>query len=501
MKGCFFMTELTALSDQQKKALQLHSEIRAGISMAGQGMIQICKGLKEMRDMRGFELLGYEDLSDYTVKEFGFKQRQAYNYIRIYENLGEPLLADNADLGITKLLALVNVPALEREQFLEDHDNSKDLSTAEFEKLVSLLPSLYPRVFETCTLQRFPGRGLLFRWQGRAKGEPAVLMTHYDVVPVEEENWSRPPFEAIIEDGVMWGRGTLDTKVTFNGILSAAEELIGQGFQPERDIYFAFSGGEEVNGPGAQNIVHFFRDQGIELSLVVDEGGAVVEDVFPGVSGQCALIGIAEKGMLNLEYSIAGAGGHASAPAPHTPIGKLSMACAKVEKHPFKMHITKPVQEMFDTLGRHSSFLYRMIFANLWAFGWVLDLLTRKTGGELNALMRTTVAFTQMKGSKAPNVIPPNAFMVSNLRLNPADSVDGAMAYIRRVVGDEDVKLSNLHSMEPSRISRTDCEGWRVVANACAGTWRGCIVSPYLMVQCSDSRHYGPGAAASYRRI
>ena len=394
--------------------------------------------------------------------------------------------------------AVQNLAALVRCKTVSSYDPARE-DDAEFEKLVSLLPSLYPRVFETCTLQRFPGRGLLFRWQGRAKGEPAVLMAHYDVVPVEEENWSRPPFEAIIEDGVMWGRGTLDTKVTFNGILAAAEELIGQGFQPERDIYFAFSGGEEVNGPGAQNIVHWFRDQGIELSLVVDEGGAVVEDVFPGVSGQCALIGIAEEGMLNLEYSIAGAGGHASAPAPHTPIGKLSMACAKVEKHPFKMHITKPVQEMFDTLGRHSSFLYRMIFANLWAFGWVLDLLTRKTGGELNALMRTTVAFTQMKGSKAPNVIPPNASMVSNLRLNPADSVDGAMAYIRHVVGDEDVKLSNLHSMEPSRISCTDCEGWRVVANACAGTWRGCIVSPYLMVQCSDSRHYGEISDRVYR--
>ena len=113
--------------------------------------------------------------------------------------------------------------------------------------------------------------------------------------------------------------------------------------------------------------------------------------------------------------------------------------------------------------------------------------------------MRTTVAFTQMKGSKAPNVIPPNASMVSNLRLNPADSVDGAMAYIRHVVGDEDVKLSNLHSMEPSRISCTDCEGWRVVANACAGTWRGCIVSPYLMVQCSDSRHYGEISDRVYR--
>jgi len=394
--------------------------------------------------------------------------------------------------------AVQNLAALVRCKTVSSADPALE-DDAEFEKLVSLLPSLYPKVFETCSLTRFPGRGLLFHWKGKAAGQPAVLMAHYDVVPVEEENWSKPPFEAIIEDGVMWGRGTLDTKVTFNGILEAAEELIGKGFRPERDIYFAFSGGEEVNGPGAQNIVHWFRDQGIELSLVVDEGGAVVEDVFPGVKGQCALIGIAEKGMLNLEYSISGTGGHASAPAPHTPVGKLSMACAKVETHPFKMHITKPVQEMFDTLGRHSSFLYRMIFANLWAFGWVLDLLTRKTGGELNALLRTTVAFTQMKGSKAPNVIPPNASMVANLRLNPADTVNGAMAYIKNVVGDDDVKLTNLHSMEPSRISRTDCEGWRVVSNACAGTWQGCIVAPYLMVQCSDSRHYGEISDKVYR--
>ena len=370
---------------------------------------------------------------------------------------------------------------------------------AEFEKLIGLLPELYPRVFENCTLQRLPGRALLFCWKGRSEGEAAVLMAHYDVVPVEEENWSRPAFEALIEDGVMWGRGTLDTKVTFNGILSGAENLIRKGFQPENDVYFAFSGGEEINGPGAVNIVRYFQERGIPLKLVLDEGGAVVEDVFPGVKGPCALIGIAEKGLLNLEYSISGAGGHASAPAPHTPIGKLSLACAAVEAHPFKMHITKPVREMFDTLGRYSSFLYRMIFANLWAFGWVLDLLTRKTGGELNALLRTTVAFTQMRGSKAPNVIPPSASMVSNLRLNPADSITSATEHIRRVIGDKDVKITALTGMEPSPVSRTDCEGWRIVADACAGTWKGCLVSPYLMVQCSDSRHYGPISDKVYR--
>ena len=370
---------------------------------------------------------------------------------------------------------------------------------AEFEKLIALLPTLYPNVWKTCPLTRFEGRGLLFHWQGKTPGEPAVLMAHYDVVPVEEENWRKPAFEAIVEDGVMWGRGTLDTKVTFNGILSGAENLIRQGFQPEHDVYFAFSGGEEVNGPGAENIVQYFKEQGVELRLVLDEGGAVVEDVFPGVKGQCALIGIAEKGLMNLEFSISGAGGHASAPAPHTPVGKLSMACVKLESHPFKMHFTKPVLEMFDTLGRHSGFLYRMIFANLWAFGWVLNLLTKKTGGELNALVRTTVAFTQMKGSKAPNVIPPSASMVANLRLNPADSVQGAIDYIKKVIGAEDIQLKNLHSMEPSRISRTDCEGWEIVKNAVAGTWKGCLVSPYLMVQCSDSRHYGEISDKVYR--
>ena len=370
---------------------------------------------------------------------------------------------------------------------------------AEFEKLIEKLPELYPDVMETCTLTRLAGRALLFRWFGRSEGEAAVLMAHYDVVPVEEENWERPPFSALIEDGVMWGRGTLDTKVTFNGILSAAQTLIKQGFQPENDIYFAFSGGEEINGPGAVNIVEWFKENGVSPKLVIDEGGAVVEDVFPGVKSPCALIGIAEKGLMNLEYSISGAGGHASAPAPHTPVGKLARACTRVESKPFRMHISRPVREMFDTLGRYSGFLYRMIFANLWAFGWVLDVITRKSGGELNALLRTTVAFTQMNGSKAPNVIPPSASMVSNMRLNPEDSVEQVISRIRSIVDDKDINLKALTSMEPSPVSRTDCESWEIVAKAAAETWKGSIVSPYLMVQCSDSRHYRDISDRVYR--
>ena len=233
--------------------------------------------------------------------------------------------------------------------------------------------------------------------------------------------------------------------------------------------------------------------------MVVDEGGGVVENVFPGVKEPCAMIGIAEKGLMNVRYTVHSGGGHASAPLPKSPVTDLAKACRKVVDNPFKMHLTKPVAEMFDTLGRHSSFLYKLIFSNLWCFKPVLNLICKSSGGEMNALVRTTTAFTQMEGSTARNVIPAKASMVSNMRLNPADSVASALAYLKQTVADDSVELEVLESFEPSRISETDCDGYRKVASAVANTWRGCITTPYLMVQCSDSRHYGRISDKVYR--
>lgn len=369
---------------------------------------------------------------------------------------------------------------------------------AEFEKLIALLPTLYPEVYRVCTLLCLPDRALLFRWPGAEHTAPSVMMAHYDVVPVEEKGWEKPPFEGIIEEGVLWGRGALDTKVTFNGVLSAANALIAEGFVPQQDVYFAFSGGEEVNGLGAPHIVDYFKENGITPALVVDEGGAVVEKVFPGVDRPCGMIGIAEKGMMNLTLSVASDGGHASAPLAHTPIGELSAAVCKVENDPFPMHMTTPAAGMFDTLGRHSTFLFRVIFANLWCFGWVLRQICKK-GGEINALLRTTVAFTQASGSQAPNVIPPSASVTANMRLNPRDSVEGAMARIEGLIDNERIRLELGSHMEPSPISEVSCPAWEKVASAVASTWKGCIVSPYLMMQCSDSRHYGEISNHVYR--
>ena len=154
---------------------------------------------------------------------------------------------------------------------------------------------------------------------------------------------------------------------------------------------------------------------------------------------------------------------------------------------------------MFDTLGRYSNFLYKVIFANIKIFLPVLSLMGKKSGGELNALLRTTVAFTQMEGSSASNVIPPEASLVSNIRLNPNDNIDSALEYINKTVSDDNVSVSLTHGVNPSRISTTDCDGWKKIASAVASTWKGCLVSPYLMVQCSDSRHYGTISDKVYR--
>ena len=395
---------------------------------------------------------------------------------------GEEVTFDR-DAAISALQTLVRCKTVSNvDPALEDDE--------EFKKLIAGLHDLYPRVFDVCSVRELPDRALLLRWPGKRPGDPTVLMAHYDVVPVDEDKWDKPPFDAVIEDGVMWGRGTLDTKATVNGILSAANHLVAKGFKPEHDVYFAFSGGEEINGNGAPNIVKWFQDHDIRPAMVVDEGGAVVENVFPGVKAPCGMVGIAEKGMMNVEYKVLSAGGHASSPPPATPIDILAKACRRLHSHPFQMHLTKPAAEMFDTLGRHSSFAYKILFANLWCFGPVLDLYCSLCGGEMNALVRTTQAFTMMEGSKARNVIPPEAKMVVNMRLNPEDSVASAVSCLKKTINDKRVEVTVLESFEPSPISQTGCPAWDKVAAAVAETWKGTIVSPYLMVQCSDSRHY-----------
>ena len=361
---------------------------------------------------------------------------------------------------------------------------------SEFLKFEMLLPTLFPKVFYNCEYERLNSRALIFRWRGQTDAEPVAFLAHFDVVDVNEAEWSKPAFEGIIEKGEIWGRGALDTKSTLLSVLSAAETRIAEGFVPERDYYFCFGGDEEVAGGGAPSIVEELHRRGIKPCLVLDEGGAIVDNIFPGVTRPCALIGIGEKGNWNLQLKAVSKGGHASAPPADSPLDILAYACRRIHDHPFKFRITPPAKAMLRNLAPHSSPLYRAIFANLWLFAPALNLLTKKQGGELNALMRTTVAFTMAQGSSGANVLPSSASLVMNVRLLEGDTKESALARIKRLVNKDSIEYIPLVGSDPSRSSPTDSMGYIALERAIKESFPDILVSPYLMIAGSDSRHY-----------
>lgn len=416
------------------------------------------------------------------VNTFKFKPEKA---VTSKSAKAEPAYKNKAeeDAAISRFQSLLRVKTV-------SYNDRSLIDYTQFELFEKTLEAAYPLIHANCEKSKHGTTGLLFKWKGKSDQAPIVLMSHYDVVPVNQELWSKPAFDAVLADDVIWARGTLDTKGTLFGVVEAVEAQIKEGIKPDVDIYLSFSGDEEISGDSAPSIVQYLKKSGVVPALVLDEGGAIVEDVFPGLKQPCALIGVGEKGYLDVLLKLAGQGGHSSAPPAKTLVTRLAAALLRIDKNPFKSHFTPAVTEMFTTLGRYSSFTYRLIFANLWCFEPVLKILFKKQGGEMNALIRTTIAPTKMEGSKAFNVMPPAASIGLNLRLLGTDTVESAVAHLKNVSGEAELEIEVMEKRNASPYSRTDTEAWQKVSASIREVWSDVIVSPYLMLAASDSRHF-----------
>ncbi len=370
-----------------------------------------------------------------------------------------------------------------------------------FTRLHRFLEDTYPLVHQKLRREVINDYSLLYIWQGsRADLEPVMLMAHQDVVSADPSEWTYPPFEGKIADGFIWGRGTLDIKNQLIGIMEAAEILLQGGYRPERTILFGLGHDEETGGVNGCKIMgQLFKERGIHLAGIVDEGGGIMAGLAAGVRGEVALVGVSEKGYLTVEFTVNGQPGHSSTPPPQTAIGILARALARLEAHPMPTHLRR-LRPLYHGIGRAAPLYIQIPFANVWLFGPLLKrwLLPKP---EMNASMRTTTALTIINGGVEDNTIPAEAKAIVNFRLLPGDTIAEVLWHVKQVIKDERVKFKPVEGKfnEALPVSPTNVAAYKSLRHVIRQIFNNPPVAPYVMLGGTDCQHFVPVCDNIYR--
>ena len=384
----------------------------------------------------------------------------------------------------------------------EDHSR---MDTAAFRNNLRFMRSGYPNLNKTLIGEVVNQYSLLYTWKGRNPAlKPVILMGHMDVVPVEKESegrWKAAPFSGDISQDTIWGRGTVDDKLTVIAIMEAVEKLVAQGFQPEQTIYLAFGHDEEISGKqGAGKIAQLLSSRGVKAEFIMDEGGLIIDNILS--DRPVALIGTAEKGYLTIDLAVSADGGHSSMPAPETAIDILARAMLRVRDNPFEGRFTPPTIGLTEYLGPEMPFHLKTIFANRWLAGSLIQKEFEKTPGGY-AQFHTTIAPTILSAGFKDNVLPTIAKGTINFRILPGETANSVMKRISDIINDPRVKLipRTGTSGEPSQVSSTEARGFRIISKTARQLNPEIAVSPFLLTGATDSRHYADISENTYRYV
>lgn len=409
-----------------------------------------------------------------------------------------PLVEINSDSAATRLAQAVQFKTISY------YDTSKT-NFKEFLTFQKFLKKRFPNVWNTFAIERVNNYSLLMKWQGSdASLALALFMAHQDVVPIStgsEKDWTHPPFQGVIENGTVFGRGSIDDKSSLMALLEAAEHFVKKAKQPRRSFYFAFGHDEEIGGRnGALKIVELLQTRQVELEFVLDEGMLILDNVVSSIDGLFAAIGIAEKGYLSLKLSTKHNGGHSSMPPKGAAIATLSAAINALEENPLPANM-EFLKNFILHIGDKIPFAQRLIFANIWLFSPIAEAIVSKDQ-KLNALIRTTTAPTIIRAGEKDNVMPINAEAVVNFRILPGERISSVIAQVRNIIQDTTIKIEIYKKAnEASPVSSYETETFqqlKAAAKSIMGN-KDAPVTPALVIAGTDSKHFSPVAKNVYR--
>ncbi len=381
--------------------------------------------------------------------------------------------------------------------------DTKTTDLKPFHNLLDWFEQTYPTVYSTLDAERI-GASLILTWSGSDSAlTPGLFMAHLDVVPVEpstEQDWTHPPFAGTIADGFVWGRGALDVKSGAVALHEAIQQLLADGIQPARTLYFAFGHDEEVGGAAGNGaIVNWMTDRGLQLQFVVDEGGFILDGLVPELGEQpVAMVDVAEKAYCTVHLVAHGEGGHSSMPPSSTAVGRIASAIHRLESEPFPVGLPETLREQLRHLAPEMPFGKRVLLSNLWLTGGLIKR-TMAADPRARSLLQTTTAATMIGGGIKENVVPQQASATVNFRLLPGTRPDEVLAHVQKVIDDPMVDVRLGLTTTPAPPSSVDTATYRAIARATREIHPDAVVVPALLVGATDSRHYRELSDQVYR--
>ena len=283
-----------------------------------------------------------------------------------------------------------------------------------------------------------PGRpNLIARIPGRGTAPPLLLQGHVDVVPVTDQTWTHPPFDGIVSDGFVWGRGTLDMKGPIVMMLDALVRTASDPTPPAGDVILAVVADEERLGTaGARFLVEAHPELFTGVRYALGEFGA-----FPFVFAGTRFypIQVAERVGVGFEVTIDGPAGHGSMPVRGGAMAKLGRILRTLDRRKLPVHLTPATRLMVEGIAEHTSGATRVALGRL-ADERTAGITLRALGDRMamfEPMFRNTVSPTVVRGGEAHNVIPASISLSLDGRMLPGLPVSTFVAEVERLVGDD----------------------------------------------------------------